>query len=278
MKKLYGVIGCPIQQTMSPLIHNDAFLHLGMDAYYHAFHVEPKDLETAVKGMKALGVSGFNVTIPHKEAIIPMLDEVDEHALKIGAVNTVVHKNGILKGYNTDGPGYVQALKRVTTTNDKRMLIIGAGGAARAIIYSLVQEPGVTADILNRTPGKAISLIEEFSFHNRCRAVTMEEAVRSLPTYDVVVQTTSVGMHPLVEETPISLSSLKKNAVVSDIIYNPLETKLLKEARLKGAVVQNGVQMFAYQAALAFQHWTGNVPDVDRMETLVTKRLGGTSC
>ncbi|MGM0835821.1 MAG: shikimate dehydrogenase [Bacillota bacterium] len=278
MKKLYGVIGCPIQQTMSPLIQNDAFLHLGMDAYYHAFHVEPKDLETAVKGLKALGVSGFNVTIPHKEAIIPLLDEVDEHALQIGAVNTVVHENGIMKGYNTDGPGYVEALKRVTPINDKRMLIIGAGGAARAIIYSLVQETGVTADILNRTPDKALSLIEEFSFEDRCRAVTKEEAVRSLPTYDVIVQTTSVGMHPHVEETPIALTTLKENAVVSDIIYNPLETKLLKEARLKGAVVQNGVQMFVYQAALAFQHWTGNVPDVDRMEKLVIERLGGTSC
>ena len=278
MKKLYGVIGCPIQQTMSPLIHNDAFLNLGMDAYYHAFHVEPEELETAVKGMKAIGISGFNVTIPHKEAIIPLLDEVDEHARRIGAVNTVVHENGVMKGYNTDGPGFVEALRQVTSIDEKRMLIIGAGGAARAIIYSLVQEPGVKVDILNRTPGKAIGLIEEFSFHDRCRAVTIDEAARRLPDYDVIVQTTSVGMHPHVEETPIILSELKKNAVVSDIIYNPLETEFLKEARIKGAVVQNGVQMFVHQAALAFSHWTGTVPDVDRMEKLVTERLGGTSC
>ncbi|WP_078379623.1 shikimate dehydrogenase [Sutcliffiella halmapala] len=278
MKKLYGVIGSPIQHSMSPLIHNDAFLQLGIDAHYHAFHVLPKDLEAAVVGLKALGVAGFNVTIPHKKAIIPLLDEVDNTALKIGAVNTVVNENGKWTGYNTDGPGYVAALKQITATENKHILIIGAGGAARAILYSLVKEPGAKVDIFNRTPEKAQHLIEEFSLQGTSRAVTMAEVVGNMPNYDVIVQTTSVGMHPHIEDSPVQIATLKKNAIVSDIIYNPLETDLLKQAKLKGAITQNGVQMFVYQAALAFQYWTNRVPDVHRMEKIVTERLGGTTC
>lgn len=278
MKKLYGVIGSPIQHSMSPLIHNDAFLHLGIDAYYHAFHVAPKDLDVAVNGLKALGVSGFNVTIPHKKAIIPLLDEIEETALKIGAVNTVVNENGKWKGYNTDGPGYVAALKQVTETENKHILIIGAGGAARAIFYSLLKEPGVKVDILNRTLEKAQSLIDEFSLQDKSRAVTMDEAQENMPNYDVIVQTTSVGMHPNIDGSPLQIGNLKKHAIVSDIIYNPLETEILKQAKVRGAITQNGVQMFVYQAALAFQYWTNEVPDVQRMERIVTERLGGTTC
>lgn len=278
MKKLYGVIGAPIEHSMSPLIHNDAFQQTGYNAHYHAFYIEPKDLKPAVEGMRALGVSGFNVTIPHKEAIIPLLDQVDEAAERIGAVNTVVNKDGLLIGYNTDGKGFVEALKEVTKLNNKRILIIGAGGAARAIFYTLAKEQGVQIDLFNRTASKAADLIEEFYLGHLAESITMKEAIRRLEAYDVVIQTTSVGMFPQTENSPLPLNVIKQSAVFSDIIYNPYETKLMKDAKALGAVTQNGVHMFAYQAALAFEHWTGLFPDTNRMKNLVKEQLGGISC
>ncbi|KPB05079.1 shikimate dehydrogenase [Bacillus sp. CHD6a] len=278
MKSLYGVIGSPIAHSMSPLIHNDAFLQNGMDAHYHAFHVDADELETAVAGMRALGVNGFNVTIPHKEAIIPLLDSVEEAALKIGAVNTVVNKNGKLVGYNTDGRGFVEALKEVVELKGKDVLIIGAGGAARAIFYTLAIEEGIHADICNRTVSKSDDLIKEFSLERISRSITVEQATKVLDRYDVVVQTTSVGMYPTIDDLPLTLNSIKQHAVFSDIIYNPLETKFLREAKDHGAVTQNGIHMFAYQAALAFEIWTGKLPDTDRMKKLVKEHLGGKTC
>ncbi len=278
MKKLYGVIGAPIEHSMSPLIHNDAFHQKGYNAHYQAFHVEPKNLKEAVVGMRALGVSGFNVTIPHKEAIIPLLDEVDDAAGRIGAVNTVVNRDGILFGYNTDGRGYVEALKEITSLSNKRILIIGAGGAARAIFYTLAQEEGIQVDLYNRTASKSADLIHEFSLGHLAQTISLDEAIERLGDYDVVVQTTSVGMFPKTDESPVPLKKIKQGAVFSDIIYNPYETKLLKDAKVLGAVTQNGVHMFAYQAALAFEHWTGHLPDTDRMKKLVKEQLGGISC
>ncbi|TYS59192.1 shikimate dehydrogenase [Sutcliffiella horikoshii] len=278
MKSLYGVIGSPIAHSMSPLIHNDAFLQKGVDAYYHAFHVDPEELETAVAGMRALGVNGFNVTIPHKEAIIPLLDRVEDAALQIGAVNTVVNRNGELIGYNTDGRGFVEALKEVVKLKDKHVLIIGAGGAARAIFYTLALEEGVQIDICNRTVSKAEDLIKEFSLERIARSITVDQAAREIKRYDVVVQTTSVGMHPKINDIPLPLKSIKHHAVFSDIIYNPIETKLLQEAKSIGAITQNGIHMFAYQAALAFEIWTGKFPDTVRMKKLVEEHLGGKTC
>ncbi len=278
LKKLYGVIGSPITHSMSPHIHNDAFKQMDYNAHYHAFHIEPDELEDAVKGMKALGVSGFNVTIPHKEAIIPLLDEVDEAARRIGAVNTVVNRDGVLIGYNTDGKGYVEALKEVTMLKNKRVLIIGAGGAARAIFYTLAKEGNIQIDLYNRTACKAVELIQEFSLNHLAKGISSKEAVNRMKDYDVVVQTTSVGMFPYTEESPFPLINIKEGAVFSDIIYNPIETRLLRDAKALGAVTQNGVSMFAYQAAFAFEHWTGQLPDTDRMKNIVKVQLGGISC
>lgn len=278
LKKLYGVIGSPIAHSMSPHIHNDAFKQMDYNAHYHAFHIEPDELEDAVKGMKALGVSGFNVTIPHKEAIIPLLDEVDEAARRIGAVNTVVNRDGVLIGYNTDGKGYVEALKEVTMLKNKRVLIIGAGGAARAIFYTLAKEGNIQIDLYNRTASKAVELIQEFSLNHLAKGISSKEAVNTMKDYDVVVQTTSVGMFPYTEESPFPLINIKEGAVFSDIIYNPIETRLLRDAKALGAVTQNGVSMFAYQAAFAFEHWTGQLPDTDRMKNIVKVQLGGISC
>ncbi|MBB5324785.1 shikimate dehydrogenase [Anoxybacillus tepidamans] len=280
MKKLYGVIGCPIHHSLSPLMHNDAFQLLGIDAHYHAFHVEKEDLQEAIKGLKALGISGVNVTIPHKTAVIPFLDEIDEMAARIGAVNTIVNENGRLIGYNTDGSGFVRALSEETKTDiqGKHILLIGAGGAARGIYFALASAQALRIDICNRTKLKAEKLIEECDVSVASTAYSLQEAEERLSEYEIIINTTSVGLYPDVEVMPLSLTCMKEHTIVSDIIYNPLETKWLKEARQKGAIVQNGVGMFVYQGALAFEKWTGIFPDVERMKQVVIQQLGGKTC
>ncbi|RFU66175.1 shikimate dehydrogenase [Bacillus sp. V59.32b] len=277
MKQIYGVIGDPIEHSMSPDIHNDAFNTQNIKAYYHHFHVRSDLLSDAVRGMKAIGISGFNVTIPHKEAIIPLLDEVEEVALAIGAVNTVVNQNGKFIGYNTDGKGFLQALTEqyASTLAGKKILIVGAGGAARGIYFTLVKEGIHTVDIANRTPEKAERLVADCPFEKASRALSISEAEQNLGDYDIIIQTTSVGMSPKLEETPIETANIKKGAFVSDIIYNPLQTKLLTAAEQQGASIQNGLGMFAYQAAFAFEIWTGVFPDVERMKQIVLNKLGG---
>jgi shikimate dehydrogenase len=280
MKKLFGLIGCPVHHSMSPLMHNDAFKQFGIAAYYHAFHVEKEHLKDAVRGMKVLGIAGFNVTIPHKTAIIPFLDDIDEMALQIGAVNTVVNENGRLIGYNTDGEGFVRALCEELNIEltGKHILLIGAGGAARGIYFSLASRKAACIDLCNRTVDKAEELINERKIPVLSRAYSLDEAQQLLGNYDIIINTTSVGMYPHVEEMPLSLANLKKGTVVSDIIYNPLETMLLKEAKRYGAITQNGVGMFVYQGALAFEKWTGIFPDTNRMKQIVIEQLGGKTC
>lgn len=277
MKQLYGVIGDPIAHSMSPDMHNDAFVNKAIDAHYQAFQVSTSDLECAVKGMKALGVSGFNVTVPHKTDIIPYLDHVDELASNIGAVNTVKYENGLYVGYNTDGLGFVKGLKEAleSTFSTRKTLIVGAGGAARAIYYSLLSEGLLSIDIANRTKSRAERLIAENPYKAKSKAISISEAEMKLEHYDLIINTTSIGMKPNMDVMPLSLQKLQPHAFVSDIIYNPLETKFLSEAKARGAAIQNGLSMFIYQGELAFRIWTGLAPDIERMKSIVVKKLGG---
>ena len=277
MKGLYGVLGDPIAHSMSPDMHNDAFGALGIDAHYHAFRVESGDLGTAVKGMKALGVKGFNVTVPHKTAIMQYLDKIDPLAAAIGAVNTVVLGDGGFTGYNTDGLGFVSGLIREIDKplKDHRALIIGAGGAARAIFYTLLNEGLHTIDVCNRTKDRAKALVSGSENQATSNALSLPEAEEGLSRYNLIINTTSIGMEPKTDEMPISLTNLQADAFVSDIIYNPLETRLLKEAKGMGARTQNGLPMFVGQGALAFEIWTGKAPDLERMKTIVLDKLGG---
>lgn len=279
MQKVYGVIGSPVRHSMSPAMHNDAFEHLGIPARYNAFHVEPKDLREAVLGMKALGIAGFNVTIPHKVAVMEYLDEIDAAALDIGAVNTVVNVDGRLIGFNTDGLGYLMSLKTAVKKPlaESAILMVGAGGAARGIFFTLLKESPRRLDICNRTLERAEKLILPDE-KKVSKAITLGEAEKNLGVYDIIINTTSIGMSPKMDEIPLNLENLRQGAVVSDIIYNPLETRFLKEAALKGAATLNGVGMFVYQGALAFEKWTGKKPDIKRMETIVYNHLGGTQC
>jgi shikimate dehydrogenase len=261
-------------------MHNDAFRALQYDAYYHAFHITPENLETAVKGMKAIGVAGFNVTIPHKTAIMPYLDEIDPLAEAIGAVNTVVRRGGSLIGYNTDGPGFIQAFREESGKDVKteKVLVIGAGGAAKAIYYSLAKEGAAAIDLCNRNVERAAAIQRANPFSCQSDVLGLKEAETRLGEYTLIVQTTPVGMHPDTEAQPVSLENVKPGTFVSDIIYNPFETKILKEARKRGARTQNGLGMFIYQGAIAFKKWTGINPDTDRMKSIVLDKLGGTLC
>ncbi|WP_144549889.1 shikimate dehydrogenase [Peribacillus simplex] len=280
MKKIYGVMGDPIAHSMSPDIHNDAFEKENIEAVYHHFHVTKEGMNDAVKGMKALGIEGFNITIPHKTSIIPFLDEVDELALAIGAVNTVVNKNGRFIGYNTDGKGFFKSLCDEISGDikAKKTLVIGAGGAARAIYFTLVKEGVKQVDIANRTKERAAQLVSDCPYDKVSKALSIIEAEESLSQYDLIIQTTSSGMSPELDHSPLKVDQLKTGTIVSDIIYNPLQTKLLREAGEKGAETQNGLGMFINQAALAFEIWTGTMPDTARMTDIVLNKLGGNTC
>lgn len=280
MEHIYGVIGDPIAHSMSPAIHNDAFQVENIAARYHHFHVLSENLPDAIKGLKAVGVSGYNVTVPHKTAIIPLLDEVDDLARAIGAVNTVIYKNGRYIGYNTDGEGFYRSLvERIgIELTSKKTLIIGAGGAARAIYFTLVKEGVSNVDIANRTLARAELLIADCPYPKQSSALTMSEAEQSLGEYDLIIQTTSSGMSPDTNAMPLDSKRLRHDAFVSDVIYNPLETQLLIQAKANGAEIQNGVDMLVNQAALAFQLWTGIFPDTQRMKEIVLNKLGGSTC
>lgn len=276
MEKLFGVIGDPIAHSMSPAMHNDLFGLYGIDAVYLPFHVSKGNLADAVKGLKALGVSGFNVTIPHKTEIMAHLDKVDPLARAIGAVNTVKNENGLLVGYNTDGPGFVKGLEYMAADLGSRSaLIIGAGGASRAIYFSMAQAGVERIDLYNRTLEKAEELAASCPFKVNTNVLGREEAEKSLAEYQLIIQTTSIGMVPDTKSLPLSPENIAQNTIVSDIIYNPLQTEFLKEASKRGAEIQNGVGMFVFQGALAFEKWTGIFPDVDRMEMNVLRNLGG---
>jgi shikimate dehydrogenase len=279
MKKLYGVIGDPIAHSMSPAMHNDAFEKYELDATYVPFHVTPENLQDAVKGFKAIHLSGLSITVPHKTAIMPFLDEIDPLAEAIGAVNTMVNEGGRFIGYNTDGLGYLKGIKQVVPSFiDRKMLLIGAGGAARAIYFTMAQAGLKNIDIANRTLSQAEFLVENCPFPKNSEVLSLKDAENQLSKYDIIVQTTSIGMHPNVDSSPISVDHLKPTAFVSDIIYTPLETKLLRDAKQKGARTQNGLPMFTHQGALQFEMWTGIFPDTDRMESVCLKQLGGKTC
>ncbi|WP_437131569.1 shikimate dehydrogenase [Bacillus atrophaeus] len=280
MKQLYGVIGNPIGHSMSPDIHNAALKDLGLDGHYHAFQVENDNLKDAVKGMKALGMIGINVTVPHKVAIMEHLDHIDESAKVLGAVNTVRTEGDMLVGYNTDGEGFVKSLRKILDkpVQDLSILMIGAGGAARAIFTTIVRENPKRFDICNRTLEKAEQLIQSSpSFQNK-QVLTIKEAEENLERYDVIIHTTSIGMYPDIDAVPISLQRAANSAIVCDIVYNPIRTALLKQAEQKGLRTLDGVGMFVEQAALSFQLWTGQEPDIDKMRAIVEAKLGGKKC
>lgn len=271
MKKWYAVIGDPISHSLSPFMHDTWFKENGIDASYIPVHVEPLNLQQAVESLHLLGASGFNVTLPHKQAIIPLLGGVDATASMMDAVNTVVLNGKSTKGINTDGDGFVQSLLTLNPAFDSSILLVGAGGAARGISFALKRAGFSDVTITNRTFRRAAELADESSGKSMHKA----EAEAQLGNFDIVIQTTSVGLAQD-EALPISLENVKAGAIAADIVYNPIETPFLKAAEAKGCRTLNGVGMFVFQGALAFEQWTGIQPNTEKMIELITETLGGT--
>ena len=266
--KLCAVIGDPVEHSLSPCIHNAAFQHLGLDYVYAAFTVEKEALSEAMQGVRSLGVFGLNVTMPHKVDIIPHLDRLDETAQRIGAVNTVLNDIELI-GYNTDAPGAMNALKaHEGNPYDKKVVILGAGGASRSISFAIAEEAGELV-ILNRTPERAEALASKISSEIdrgvRCGMLSNHVLDEELGDANVLINATSVGMHPNDSETPVDKSLLREDMVVFDLVYNPLETRLLREAKSIGAQTIDGLTMLVYQGAASFEIWTERKAPVNVM-------------
>ena len=261
---LFGLIGNPVAHSLSPVIHNQAFVATECNAVYLAFCVT--DLGAALKSINALHVKGLSVTLPHKVAVLEYLDDIDNRAAKIGAVNTIVNHNGNLTGYNTDCQGAIHALQTRTTLDGKSVAIIGAGGAARAIGFGLTKV-AEHLTILNRTrkTGEhlAADLQADYCPLDECRP----------KRYDILVNATPLGMHPHTDASPIDARSLSKKMVVMDIVYNPLKTRLLKEAADKGCRTIDGLDMFVFQGAHQFELWTGKKAPVEVMRQAALQAL-----
>ena len=261
---LYGVIGYPLGHSLSPTMFNAAFSTSGLNAVYLAF--ETRDINGCLKGMKALGTKGMSVTIPHKSAVIPLLDQVDGLAKRIGAVNTIINNEGRLAGHNTDALGALKALEEKMELAGKTCLIIGAGGSARAIAY-ILRERSVRITITNRSYGRG----EELASSLKCPFIPLKE-IEDIQA-DLLIQTTPVGMYPRDGESIIRPDALKQGSVVMDIIYNPVETRLLAMARARGCLTINGLSMFIHQGAEQFRLWTGLESPVSVMMSAVKEAL-----
>ncbi len=263
--KVYGIVGNPVDHSLSPIIHNQAFKRAGLNAAYLAFPVE--DLEDAVKGIRGLGVRGVSVTIPFKTRIITFLDELDPAARRIRAVNTVVNEGGRLIGYNTDWCGAVEALEENLHLNGKLVLLLGAGGAARAVGFGL-KERGTRLMISNRSPDRGQELARDLGcLYTPFPSINKDEI-------DVVVNATPVGMLWQPDESPFPRRDLKKRMTVMDLVYRPLRTRLLQEAEEEGCRTINGLEMLIRQAAEQILLWTGIKPDLDEIRGDLRKALG----
>jgi shikimate dehydrogenase len=261
----YAVLGNPISHSLSPIMHNAAFAAAGYHGVYIALKTE--NIGEAIAALKAMNFKGASITIPHKGDVMPYLDDLDDMAGKIKAVNTVINKNGRFFGCNTDYLGSVRALSERATIRGRQVVIVGAGGAARAIGFGVVAEGGQVT-IVNRSKEAGERLAEDL----KVEFVPLAE-IKKLKSH-ILINTTSVGMTPDVDSMPVPEDVLNKNMVVMDIVYNPLKTRLLRKANEIGCVVIDGVSMLVYQGAAQFELWTGLKAPVERMRMAVLATLG----
>jgi shikimate dehydrogenase len=276
--KLFVLIGDPVEQSLSPAMHNAAFRALGLNCAYVALRVPKRFLADAIGGVRALGIAGLNVTTPHKIGITNMLDELDESASLVGAVNTVKNDRGKLIGFNTDGEGALKALEgKIGSVKGGEVVLLGAGGAARAIAFSLAKA-GARLTIANRTVPRAKALAstieQKLGVNVEVASLNRAELTRTLKNADVLINATSVGMHPKVDQTLVSASMMHRGLVINDIVYKPLQTRLLREARRAGGRIIDGLGMLVYQGALAFEIWTGKRAPIKVMEAAAKRELG----
>lgn len=273
--RVLGIIGHPVGHSLSPLMHNFATKELGLPFAYVAFDVAPADLKAAVRGLRALGVAGFNVTVPHKVAVMKCLDETDATAQCIGAVNTVVNKNGKLCGTNTDGAGFMRSLEKAKfNPAGKSVVIIGAGGSTRAIGVSLLRAGVKRLTLVNRTRCRGLEMARILARHGDAVLAEGADATESMEAAALVVQTTSLGMKRS-DPLPVAAPRFRKGQLVYDIIYAPAETKFLAVARKAGAKTMNGLAMLVYQGSESFRLWTGKKFPEEKALKLLINHLGG---
>lgn len=262
------IIGDPVSHSLSPAMHNAGYASADVNFVMGGAHVKAEGLADALRGVRGLGIRGLAVTMPHKVTIMPLLDSIDPTAEEIGAVNTVVNENGVLTGYNTDWLGILRPLERYGSLQGKRVALIGAGGAAQAAIHACVSH-GAAVTIFNRSIDKAASIAERAG----AIALPLEDA-SDLSNFDIIINTTSVGMAPNTEEIPIPPSALRSHHTVFETIYAPVETSLIKAARSVGARAITGLEMFLEQGVAQFQLHTGVKAPREEMEKILRSALG----
>jgi shikimate dehydrogenase len=264
--QVYGILGRPVTHSLSPAMHNAAFRERRLNAVYVPFAV--RDLPQAVAGLKGLGIRGVSVTIPFKEEIIPLLDDLDPQAAKIGAVNTVINQEGRLTGYNTDWLGALEALQRKTPIAGQHFFLLGAGGAARAVAFAIVAAGGALT-LTDLDQERAAALAAELG----AQALPRDALEESSAT--ILVNATPVGMEPEVDRIPISPTRLDRFRLVMDIVYQPLETRLLREAKDRGCQTIDGLQMLIHQGTAQFELFTGLPAPLETMSRAAYRALGG---
>ncbi len=264
----FAVLGYPVGHSLSPVMHNAAFAATGFAGLYAAIPV--REIRAAVAGLKALDFRGASITIPHKQAVMECLDEVEKEARRIGAVNTLLNREGRLAGWNTDGAGAMEALKEKTPLAGRQAAVLGAGGAARAVAFG-IREEGGTVTIFNRGRQRGEALAAELEADFRPLSEFRGE------DYELLINTTPVGMAPAAGETPVPAGRLRPGLVVMDIVYNPLRTRLLAEAEAAGCLTIDGLEMFVRQGARQFELWTGLAAPVDVMRMAVEAELMASS-
>jgi shikimate dehydrogenase len=275
--RVCAVIGNPVEHSLSPALHNAAFAEKKLNLCYVAFRVE--DLAAAMAGVKGLNLLGLSVTIPHKVAILPYLDEVEETARRIGSVNTVLNREGRLIGYNSDGMGAVRALQEADIPlAGKKITILGSGGAARAISFTLGKEVALKEMMLLGIEVEECRLLAEdlekaVPFPVGWEPMTPETLSRHIPDSDGIIHCTPVGMSPHPDQSILDRQLFRSGQFVFDIVYNPLKTRLLEEAESEGCRIVRGVEMFIHQAVFQFELWTGQAAPVDRMRRVVMEAL-----
>ena len=280
MSQRLGIIGYPIGHSISPIFQQAGLDHLGIDATYEKWEVTPEGVGDFVAGLRAPGTLGINITVPHKQAVIPFLDEVDEWATAAGAVNTIVNHDGHLTGHNTDGPGFLRALLVETGYDPSRTraLILGAGGAARGILLALIRGGVDSLVIANRTLERAETLAQLSSDNgvgSEAISLSGDALTEAAASANLIVNCTTMGMSHGPDEhgSPISAAQIPATAIVNDVVYTPLLTPILKEAAAAGATALGGLHMLVYQGVLSFQMWTGVDAPVDVMLAAATAEM-----
>jgi shikimate dehydrogenase len=274
---VFGIIGDPVEHSLSPGMHNAAFESVGLDHIYVPFHVKTEELEDAINGALAMGIRGLNVTIPHKTEVINYLDYLDIAAGLIGAVNTIEFGENGAVGHNTDGIGAIRAIEDVTTVKEKKILVLGAGGAARAISFQLLLNGAKSLVISNRTLERAQLLREDLVEKLDQDVIITDmgsDLEKELDDTDILINTTPIGMYPNINHKPlVTAEMMHKNLIVNDIIYNPLKTGLIMEAEKAGAKTISGIKMLMYQGIESFRIWTGIEPPVEVFQNALMKEM-----